>query len=277
MSVGENTVVIEFMGMTAEYEITVAESEVESISVIKDPDNTSYIETPDLTGAVIRITYTNGTFVDKTVAASDIVFDGNSFGIKFGDEIIAIDSYAMEDWKLFYNGAVCDLDMVTMISLEDAKSFELVKPSETGKGMSIKITYADGTGDTISFISVAEIESDNGQFYGIARTSLGFMNYSINSVKTNDCGNFYNFTSMYISISSHEEKSPVLLGDVNGDGRVNGQDRLLLTRWLAKWADALAEGIDEDAADIDDDGKVTGHDRLLLTRYLAHWPGYELN
>ena len=277
VSVGENTVVIEFMGMTAEYEITVTESEVESISVIKDPDNTSYIETPDLTGAVIRITYTNGTFVDKTVAASDIVFDGNSFGIKFGDEIIAIDSYAMEDWKLFYNGAVCDLDTVTMISLEDAKSFELVKPSETGKGMSIKITYADGTEDTISFISVAEIESDNGQFYGIARTSLGFMNYSINSVKTDDCGNFYNFTSMHISISAHEEKSPVLLGDVNGDGRVNGQDRLLLTRWLAKWADALAEGIDEDAADIDGDGKVTGHDRLLLTRYLAHWPGYELN
>lgn len=65
-----------------------------------------------------------------------------------------------------------------------------------------------------------------------------------------------------------------ILGDVNGDGVVNGKDRLLLTRWLAKWPEALAEGINEAAADVNCDGKINGQDRLILTRHLARWTEY---
>ena len=275
VSVGKNTVVIEFIGKTAEYEITVAKSEVSAISVIKGPDNTSYIETPDLTGAVIRITYTNGTFVDKTVAAGDIVFDGDSFGIKFGDEIIPLDSYAMDSWELSYMGAVCELDMLSIITLEKVRSCELVRPSETGKGMSIKITYRDGNEDIISFLSVFENVSGDGDFNGFARTSLGFISYSMNTVKTDDYGNFYNFVSTYIRISAYEEKSNVLPGDVNGDGVVNAKDRLHLARWIAKWSEYLEMGINEANADLNGDGKVNAQDRLILARHLAHWAGYE--
>ncbi len=66
----------------------------------------------------------------------------------------------------------------------------------------------------------------------------------------------------------------VLLGDVNGDGIVNNYDRLLLTRWLAKWPEALEKGIIEAAADVNCDGKVNNLDRLILTRHLAHWAEY---
>ena len=66
----------------------------------------------------------------------------------------------------------------------------------------------------------------------------------------------------------------VLLGDVNGDGIVNNYDRLLLTRWLAKWPEALEKGIIEAAADVNCDGKVNNLDRLILTRHLAHWTEY---
>ena len=66
----------------------------------------------------------------------------------------------------------------------------------------------------------------------------------------------------------------VLLGDVNGDGIVNNYDRLLLTRWLAKWPEALGKGIIEAAADVNCDGKVNNLDRLILTRHLAHWAEY---
>ena len=68
--------------------------------------------------------------------------------------------------------------------------------------------------------------------------------------------------------------SDVLIGDVNGDGTVNALDRLLLTRWLAKWPEALAAGINEAAADVNCDGKVNSLDRLILTRHLAHWEEY---
>ena len=74
--------------------------------------------------------------------------------------------------------------------------------------------------------------------------------------------------------SGYVDVSDILIGDVNGDGVVNGKDRLLLTRWLAKWNDVVAEGINETAADVNCDGKVNGLDRLILTRHLARWEEY---
>ncbi len=74
--------------------------------------------------------------------------------------------------------------------------------------------------------------------------------------------------------SGYVDVSDILIGDVNGDGVVNGKDRLLLTRWLANWPEAIAEGINEAAADVNCDGKVNGLDRLILTRHLARWEEY---
>lgn len=76
--------------------------------------------------------------------------------------------------------------------------------------------------------------------------------------------------------SGYVDVSDKKTGDVSGDGTVNGYDRLLLTRWLAKWREVLDGGIDETAADINCDGKINGLDRLILTRYLAHWEDYDL-
>jgi len=60
---------------------------------------------------------------------------------------------------------------------------------------------------------------------------------------------------------------------VNGDGQVNPQDRMLLTRYLARWNGY--DAIDLKASDVNMDGKVNPEDRMILTRYLAKWSGYE--
>jgi hypothetical protein len=67
----------------------------------------------------------------------------------------------------------------------------------------------------------------------------------------------------------------VLIGDVNSDGKVNTQDRMILTRYLAKWSGYSEEDINMAAADVNCDGKVNTQDRMILTRYLAKWTGYE--
>jgi hypothetical protein len=67
----------------------------------------------------------------------------------------------------------------------------------------------------------------------------------------------------------------VLIGDVNSDGKVNTQDRMILTRYLAKWSGYSEEDINMAAADVNCDGKVNTQDRMILTRYLAKWSGYE--
>ena len=56
-------------------------------------------------------------------------------------------------------------------------------------------------------------------------------------------------------------------GDVNGSGRVDNEDLILLTRYRARWK----VSINMDAADVDGNGKVDNEDLIRLTRYRARW------
>lgn len=56
-------------------------------------------------------------------------------------------------------------------------------------------------------------------------------------------------------------------GDVNGDGKVNAADDILLQRHLAGWE----VDIDKEAADLNGDGKINAADEILLQRKLAEW------
>ncbi|MBR5365641.1 MAG: hypothetical protein IK132_05320, partial [Clostridia bacterium] len=67
----------------------------------------------------------------------------------------------------------------------------------------------------------------------------------------------------------------VLIGDVNQDGSVDATDRMILSRYLAKWDGYAAKIKSMDAADIDRNGLVEAKDRMILARYLAKWTGYE--
>ena len=63
-----------------------------------------------------------------------------------------------------------------------------------------------------------------------------------------------------------------LSGDVNGDGKVNGKDLLLLAQYNAE----LPVEINLSNSDVNADGKVNGKDLLLLAQYNAEIPGIEL-
>ena len=58
-----------------------------------------------------------------------------------------------------------------------------------------------------------------------------------------------------------------LIGDVNGDGKVNGKDATRFLQKLANWDVGFVEG----AADTNGDGKVNGKDVTRLLQYLANW------
>ena len=70
-------------------------------------------------------------------------------------------------------------------------------------------------------------------------------------------------------------------GDVNGDNEVTGKDRIILSRYLAKWADYGEDKTDanykvvKDNADVNKDGQLTGKDRIILSRHLAKWADYQ--
>ena len=66
---------------------------------------------------------------------------------------------------------------------------------------------------------------------------------------------------------------PADLGDVNGDGAVNGKDVTMLSRTLARWVGYTVETA---KADVNGDGAVNSKDVTVLKRYLARWEGVRL-
>ncbi len=78
----------------------------------------------------------------------------------------------------------------------------------------------------------------------------------------------------FVTVSGAVNVIDVMIGDVNSDGLVNTQDRMILTRYLAQWADYPESSINLTAADVNCDGRVNTQDRMILTRYLAKWEGY---
>lgn len=68
------------------------------------------------------------------------------------------------------------------------------------------------------------------------------------------------------------DENGISSGDVNGDGEIKAKDRMMLTRYLAKWLSY--ENINMTSADVNKDGEVNAKDRMILTRHLAKWNGY---
>ena len=65
------------------------------------------------------------------------------------------------------------------------------------------------------------------------------------------------------------------IGDVNADGKVNGSDAGLLSRYTSGWDGYESKIKSMDAADINRDGKVNGQDAAILARHTSGWDGYE--
>lgn len=87
----------------------------------------------------------------------------------------------------------------------------------------------------------------------------GFLNTGFLPV---EAGKTYSYTNSGTITDS------VLLGDINGDTRINAQDALLVLQHSAK----ITELVDDQAlaADVNEDSKINANDALLILRYAAH-------
>ena len=101
--------------------------------------------------------------------------------------------------------------------------------------------------------------------------------YSITVSYDNDDFEIFNYEAETVEFSIQNgsiEVKAYKIGDVNDDGKVNAQDRLILSRYIAKWDGYEERIVDMRAADVNCDGKVNAQDRLILSRYIAKWDGY---
>ena len=71
----------------------------------------------------------------------------------------------------------------------------------------------------------------------------------------------------YSCIVTYAEESELMLGDVNGDGEINGKDSILLAQYMAEWDVEIVLA----NADVNGDGEVNGKDSILMAQYMAEW------
>ena len=105
--------------------------------------------------------------------------------------------------------------------------------------------------------------AEEGEYH--IRVSYDYDNYDI----YNQSGEAVQFATVNGTLTVTD----IVYGDVNGDGKVNNLDGMVLMRHLAKWPSYPASMISP-GADVNADGRINNLDGMILMRHLAKWPAY---
>ena len=132
--------------------------------------------------------------------------------------------------------------------MNDNWGFDLLRSTDGGE--SFEVITDNGFNDKYNYGCSAFLETDEGLYFGTCNPFYGGQLYLLT---TDESGN--------------EEKDVVILGDVDGDGKVTIVDVTYIQQWLAKIE--LPFEFNETAADVDGDGKVTIVDVSIIQQYLA--------
>ena len=196
-----------------------------------------------------------------------------SFGDVFGSEGLALE-------LTYTNGQT---------KLLSSKYFSVIAPDMSSVGtQTVTITYTAETGEVLTCEYEIVIEGClHKHLYTVPAvpstcTVQGHGEYT----ECTDCGEVVKGSKEWLPLLSHvydgdydpdcnlcgdkREVVAVLLGDVNGDGKVNNRDLGLLQQYLND-IDVSNKNFDMAAADVNGDGKVNNRDAARLMQYLAGW------
>ena len=133
-------------------------------------------------------------------------------------------------------------------------------------GMVVTATLLDGsTRDVTDMVSASSEPLTDGtteitlQF---GRNQTMYRNATANGEKMT-AGN--KIAAITTTVQIRVGEGTVTWGDVNGDGKVNSTDAVLILRYAAQ----LGVDIDTAAADVNGDGKINSTDAVLILRYAA--------
>ena len=130
---------------------------------------------------------------------------------------------------------------------------------------SYRVERVTGTDGKLTAEQVPTPTKEHYTFDGWYTAASGGTLLSLDTVYTDSSSKYY----------ARWTENPALTGgDVNGDGKVDENDLVYLTRYFAKWS-GYETVSSTDAADVDGSGKVDENDLVYLTRYFAKWSGYE--
>ncbi len=207
-----------------------------------------------LNNEIYNIYSVNLRGVENPLSPENLLYIGQ--GISDENGILEIPEAALEQGTIFVK-AMCDFSlpnaeiasaeansdsvMLSWEAVENADEYKVYCYNEFGI---VSETAVEGTTATIEGL-------EKGNYYGFIVSSFVYGEQSVPIVD-----------DMIVI-----ETTAGLLGDVNGDQKVNDQDSILLSRYLSEWGNE----IDLYSADMNGDGKVNDQDSIVLARTLAGW------
>lgn len=282
---GDYPVVINYLGHKAMFYINITESPVKSLSILKQPNNTSadYGFLPSLSGMQIGILFVDGTEKTVNVTDSNHYYDMGRFIIvdDEGNNIIAqlidvmqetVSSYYRYKFEVSYLGASDFLDlrapMNNDISHIEIDSFE---SDDNNESFTLNFTVTDVNGNKRSYsldsfhVEVAESFDGSIEYAILAfESGVGTTMYYATPVYNN--GKLIRTlitifeTTVYIDHISQGDDIPESNGgDVDGDGYITNSDVTVLIRSLCGWNESNAK-----YCDVNGDGKVNNRDAISL-------------
>lgn len=263
---------------------------VTSIEVLKDPDVTEYEYGffPNFTGMELKVTYADDS--TEVITVSDENLNYKAIDQHYVNCTISTTNTTLSVWL---NDSSIEDEAECYISADGYRlpyyelTFVNSKPiigaysenaSRTGEDMTITLSYADGTSESLFYENVylydpledPNIRPGAGGFgvKGCAKTHKGIVPYQVYH------GRLYGIpSSEWVVLTLDMEvtckpEPPAITGDANGDGEVSISDATEIQMVLASrkyWSDLKLA----DAADVNGDGEVSIVDATAIQKMIV--------
>lgn len=278
--IGNMPVTLNYMGVSAVYDVTVVENHIADVSVVRLPDVPVYSRyyTPNWSGMQIKVTDTNGSETTVTLNDSNTIygFNGNMgyyTGVAIGGTTAVIYTRSVNDrQKQFFlsvAGCECEITGLTYRTDKTVTAVQVEDFTPTGENMLVRATYEDGTTESFRLTDVKD--SSIGwipEFYYVrAMTDKGLLSFQITTPQGAEYNNF-DLLILEQQVRLDAPAPQAVLGDVTGDGAVTIADATRIQRYLAEFS-VPDPDLTEAYGDVTGDGVVNIKDVTAIQRYLA--------
>ena len=286
---GDNPFTLTYMGKSADFNVKVVESPVESVKVTKAPKITKFSQyyDPDFDGAQVTITYKDGQTAVVDVTREMLTYSRSyltpfSASFEVGDlTAMFIKKYNYEDdyessapfFTFTFAGVSCGVPQLVYEEQPYAENVEIEDYSPTGQNMLVKAEFKDGSKESFRLTDIFDYDiryMPERSYYG-AFTDKGILNYAM--INLEDAEYVAILFGIYVKLGG--EPDDYMLGDITGDGKVSIEDATALQRYLAEF-----DGIDktrvEKCGDVNRNGKINIEDVTFMQRFLAEFAGVQI-
>lgn len=272
--IGSYRVEFNYIGCSAYYDVTLKESPVESISVTKKPSKTVYNSAfaPIFDGMEIKVKYKNDrsetvtltaentsrsfTFVDQSIRYDYIYVNGDVIIIK-QENYYGIGN----EFSVSYLGAETEIENIFSYEYDRIEDVTVTKFNRYTLELSLTVKYKSGKTEALNIKGI-QINGDERSFaMCYAVTPNGILYFDI------DTDSNYRVDACDIDILGKTVHIPAKqnIYDIDGDGKADAQDLVLLRTALLNSADA--EEYPE--LDINGDGVINILDLIRLKKYIS--------